>query len=404
MKKGATADFLVSKFREYYKSTKIYLPTRFGRREFGFMFFAGDYVQRHLGFKTRNEAMRFFLDRVPSHAYYSSAYYENPGAATMDQKGWLGADLIFDLDADHISRVKELPFERQLEEIKQELISLVDDFLLGDFGFSEDDLLITFSGGRGYHAHVRSSKVHTLTSPERREIVDFIQGTGLESDSAFRKRAIDRTPYGPVYTLEMPGAEDGGWSSKIFESLMDVVSQLEEISEEEAIGELAKSEGIGKKIASEIYSTLFSGEEGGRGVDRLREGKFDFFPRDSYRNQLVNVAVNNAMRRHHREIDEPVTADIRRLIRLPTSLHGKSGMRVVILKRDDLDDFQPLRDAFPETYSSDSVDVFVERDLSLDLREEKLNLREGITSVPEFAAIFLMCRGLARLPKEGETK
>lgn len=404
MEKDATADFLVGKFREYYKSTRIYLPTRFARREFGFMFFVGDYVQRHLGFKTRNEVVRFFLDRVPSHAYYSSAYYENPGASTMDQKGWLGADLIFDLDADHISRVKEMPFERQLDEIKKELISLIDHFLLGDFGFSENDLLITFSGGRGYHAHVRSSKIQTLTSPERREIVDFIQGTGLEADSAFRKRAIDRTRYGSIYTLEMPGAEDGGWSSKVFEGLMDVISQLEEIPKEEAIGELAKSEGIGKKTATEIYSTLFSGEEGRRGVDRLRQGKFDFFPKDSYRNQLVNVAMSNALKKHHREIDEPVTADIRRLIRLPTSLHGKSGMRVIILKRDELDDFEPLRDAFPETYSGDPIDVFVERDISLQLREEKLNLAEGITSVPEFAAIFLMCRGLARVPKEGETK
>lgn len=404
MEQDATVDFLVGKFREYYKTTKIYLPTRFGRREFGFMFFTGDYVQRHLGFMTRNEVVRFFLDRVPSHAYYSSAYYENPGASTMDQKGWLGADLIFDLDADHISRVKEMSFEGQLDEIKTELISLIDDFLLGDFGFSEDDLLITFSGGRGYHAHVRSPKIRTLTSPERREIVDFIQGTGLEADSAFRKRAIGRTPYGSVYTLEMPGSRNGGWSSKIYDGLMDIISQLEEISVEEAIGELAKSEGIGKKTATEIYSTLFSGEEGMRGVDRLREGKFDFFPKDSYRNQLVNIAVNNALRRHHREIDEPVTADIRRLIRLPTSLHGKSGMRVVILNRDELDDFQPLRDAFPETYSSDPMDILVERDLSLELREEKLNLNEGITTVPEFAAIFLMCRGLARLPKEGETK
>ncbi|MCK4454841.1 MAG: DNA primase catalytic subunit PriS, partial [Thermoplasmata archaeon] len=126
MEKSATEDFLIRKFREYYKSTELYLPNEFTHREFGFMFFKGDYVQRHLGFKTRNEVKRFLLDRAPSHVYYSSAYYERPGAPTMDEKGWLGTDLIFDLDADHIPRVKGLSFERQLHEIKLELMSLVD--------------------------------------------------------------------------------------------------------------------------------------------------------------------------------------------------------------------------------------------------------------------------------------
>ncbi|MFQ6127874.1 MAG: DNA primase small subunit domain-containing protein [Thermoplasmata archaeon] len=404
MEKDATIDFLVRKFREYYKNTEIYLPDRFGHREFGFMFFTGDYVQRHIGFKTRNEVMRFFLDRVPSHTYYSSAYYENPGAATMDQKGWLGADLIFDLDADHISRVKGLSFEKQLYEIKMELISLVDDFLLDDFGFSEDDILITFSGGRGYHVHVKSSRVRTLTSPERREIVDFIQGTGLKADSAFRKKAYDRTRFGPRYTLEMPAPQDGGWSSRIHAGLMDIINQLEQIPKEKAIEKLGEFQGIGEKIGKKIYSSLFDGDAGKRGVDRLREGKFDFFPKDSYRNQLIKVAVERTLNKYHREVDEPVTADIRRLIRLPTSLHGKSGMRVVILKREDLDDFLPLRDAFPETLTSDPVKISLEQDVSLNLKEEKFNLSEGITDVPEFAAVFLMCRGLAKLSRKGKGK
>ncbi|MCK4366959.1 MAG: DNA primase catalytic subunit PriS [Thermoplasmata archaeon] len=404
MEKSATEDFLIRKFREYYKSTELYLPNEFTHREFGFMFFKGDYVQRHLGFKTRNEVKRFLLDRAPSHVYYSSAYYERPGAPTMDEKGWLGTDLIFDLDADHIPRVKGLSFERQLHEIKLELMSLVDDFLLDDFGFAEDDLLITFSGGRGYHVHVRSPRVRSLTSPERREIVDFIQGTGLEAESAFRKRAIHRTRYGSIFRLEMPKPDDGGWSSRVHKGLMDFVGRLEKMPKEEALEMLSEFEGIGEKTANEIHASLFDGVAGKRGVDRLREGRFDFFPRDSYRNHLVKVAVKHTLEKYHREIDEPVTADIRRLIRLPTSLHGKSGMRVIILERGEVDDFVPLRDAFPETFGSDPVGVVVEQDVAVTLKEEKINLHEGITDVPEFAAVFLMCRGLAKLSEKEERK
>jgi DNA primase small subunit len=300
--------------------------------------------------------------------------------------------------------VKGLPFERQLHEIKMELISLVDDFLLDDFGFGENDLLITFSGGRGYHVHVRSQRVRLLTSPERREIVDFIQGTGLEAETAFRQRSIDRTPYGSVFKLDMPKPDDGGWSARVYRGLMDFVGQLEQMPEEEALERLSEFEGIGEKTASVIYSSLFDGETGGRGVDRLREGIFDFFPRDSFRNHLVKVAVSHTLDTYHREIDEPVTADIRRLIRLPRSLHGKSGMRVTILDRDEVDEFIPLRDAFPESFGDDPVKVTLTQDISISLKEEKLNLHEGITDVPEFAAVFLMCRGLADLYEEEERK
>ncbi len=40
-------------------------------------------------------------ETVPSDVYHSCAYYENPDF-DMDKKGWIGADLVFDIDADHI--------------------------------------------------------------------------------------------------------------------------------------------------------------------------------------------------------------------------------------------------------------------------------------------------------------
>ena len=40
-------------------------------------------------------------ETVPSDVYHSCAYYENPDV-DMEKKGWLGADLVFDIDADHI--------------------------------------------------------------------------------------------------------------------------------------------------------------------------------------------------------------------------------------------------------------------------------------------------------------
>src|SRR2546428_1360589 len=92
----------------------------------------------------------------------------------MEEKGWLGADLVFDLDADHILRVKGMAYEVMLEEVKSEVAKIVDQYLLADFGFDDDAILITFSGGRGYHIHVRDPRAWELHSHERPEIADYI--------------------------------------------------------------------------------------------------------------------------------------------------------------------------------------------------------------------------------------
>jgi len=56
---------------------------------------------RHKGFRNVDALRSFLKTVVPSDVYYSSAYYERP-EEDMRGKGWLGADLIFDIDADHI--------------------------------------------------------------------------------------------------------------------------------------------------------------------------------------------------------------------------------------------------------------------------------------------------------------
>jgi DNA primase small subunit len=94
------------------------------------------------------------------------------------------------------------------------------------------------------------------------------------------------------------------------------------------------------------------------------------------------------------EVDEPVTADIKRLIRLPGSVHGKSGLRVTPLSRDALTDFDPLRDAVPKEYSSDPVRITMKRDSEITILGERMRLK-GETEVPEYAAVFLIGRKMA---------
>ncbi|HLE47321.1 MAG TPA: DNA primase small subunit domain-containing protein, partial [Candidatus Thermoplasmatota archaeon] len=130
------------------------MPDRFARREFGFLLHGQKFFLRHVGFPTQREFREFLVRRAPAHSYYSTAFYKDPDAKTMVEKGWLGAELIFDLDADHVPGAEKLGYRAQLERVKEHFLRLVEDFVIRDFGFKESDLLLTFSGGRGYHCHV----------------------------------------------------------------------------------------------------------------------------------------------------------------------------------------------------------------------------------------------------------
>ncbi|MPN32544.1 hypothetical protein SDC9_180023 [bioreactor metagenome] len=127
--------------------------------------------------------------------------------------------------------------------------------------------------------------------------------------------------------------------------------------------------------------------------------------RKTTQDRLIDIMQNDVSKRLSGEVDEPVTADIKRLIRLPGSLHGKTGLRVVPLSRTELDDFDPLTDAVPVQYSDEPVQITMRRDYDVTIREERFSL-SGTTEVPEYAAVFLIGRKEASIgdgtaPRDG---
>src|SRR6187200_2048633 len=87
-------------FREFYfKHSKIIeIPERIGEREFGYRQFGSEGMFRHLAFRNIGELLATLIKEVPSDVYCSNAYYRFPTYA-MQEKQWIGADLIFDIDA-----------------------------------------------------------------------------------------------------------------------------------------------------------------------------------------------------------------------------------------------------------------------------------------------------------------
>ncbi len=397
--------FLFKAFRKYYRANMPILPDRFTRREFGFMFFDRTYVQRHMGFARPDDLRRFMTGQVPSHSYYSTSYYRKPDAPTMDEKDWMGAELIFDLDADHLDGAKEMTYSEMLVQIRSEMIHLVDSFLLDDLGFTEDQVHITFSGGRGYHAHVRTPDIMTLGTHERRELVDYITGSGLNIDWVF---PYNRVPTSQVVTgggvrtnvakdRLIPPADSGGWKKRMRNGLMDVVNDLCDVDPK-----------VFKKdypsIKGSKTDTLVKAQE------ELRKTRGILFEKNtmailspSTQNILVKIMKEDMAHRLSGEVDEPVTADIKRLIRLPGSVHGKSGLRVTPISRQELTDFDPLQMAVPDEYSDEEVKITMRKPSKLDMKGQHFDL-DGETMVPEWAAVFLIGRKMADIGFESEVR
>ena len=389
--------FLLKMFRRYYKENEMPMPSRFGRREFGFMYFDRDFMQRHISFSNPTEMRRFMIAQVPKHSYYSTAYYRRPNAPTMEEKGWMGADLIFDLDADHLEGAEDMSYSQMMDQIKKEMINLLDSFLYNDLGFDEKDVGIYFSGGRGYHAHIELNDVTGLGSHERREIVDFVTSNGLDIDRVFRQENVVRSVVNVkgqernnISTFRtIPPEDSGGWWLRMRNGLKDVVNDVCDQDTKDLKRTYPSIKSMSPKTIESYRDDLIKSRDVifvNNRMATLKKGTQDM---------LIKIMKEDVAYRLSGEVDEPVTADIKRLIRLPGSLHGKTGLKVMPITRDELNGFDPLMDALPESYTSDPITVNVKRKTDIKINGERFDLDIGVTEVPEYAAVFLVGRRIA---------
>jgi len=374
----ATTEFLRQRFTEYYRKERIQAPPSVGEREFGFILFDPDSpevrMRRHMGFGTAGELGEYLRSLVPAHAFYSSAYYTAPGAGTMAEKGWTGADLIFDLDADHLMRG---PYRAMLDRVKEETGKLLS-MLTGELGFSERDIHLVFSGGRGYHVHVREIGVRGWGSQERRELIDYVCGIGID----------------PGALLSGPSDGTPGWKERYISTISEYLLWLKGLGREEGVEHLMGIPGIGRDRAPRFIDAIDAYLAG--------LGKEDYGALTG--NQVFSAIsaggkFQELLRSRAALADEPVTTDTRRLIRMPTTLHGGSGLRVTPVPLGDFASFDPLQDAV--VFSDRPVKVETGTSLSMEILGNLYRVGKGVTALPEALAVFLCARGLAEIAGEG---
>ncbi|WP_238025910.1 MULTISPECIES: DNA primase small subunit PriS [Metallosphaera] len=301
-----------SLIRGYYERAELYLPFDMELREFAFQPLSGGSYVRHLSFGTAQELREMLLREVPGHVFYSSAKYQRPSARDMEEKGWMGSDLQFDLDADHLCEPRRMTFcpvcgrevmgercpdhdveAREYMEISVECLKrtwdqavLLSRILKEDFDMKPR---IFFSGNRGFHVLVEcSGDCALMDSEDRKEIVRYVMR--------------DQVPFRGV-------EGDPGWAGR---------------------------------------------QEGGV------------------------------------EVDEQVTVDVHRLVRIPGSIHGKSSLMV-----KEMNEF--LYDISLSPFSGKAVLLpFITGDFLLVDRQFHLNKGEPISMEAGYA-VFAYLKGLGEV-------
>ncbi|AAT43387.1 DNA primase small subunit PriS [Picrophilus oshimae] len=348
-------------FSLYYRSNHLIMPDLISKREIGYIPFSGTMI-RHLSFRNHREIESFVKRNTPRHLYYSSAYYIKPDEKRMEKKIWEGAELIFDLDADHIPGSDKMTYEEILLEVKKHVSRLLN-YLINDFGFDDDSIKLYFSGGRGYHVHVVSDRVYSLDSDARREIGNYIKMEDFTIDNIIRA-SREKPESGPLKRFN------------------------------EYISEIYSDENYLKRFYNgdfdRYYKSLDVYKDGKKKIDIMRENNYEKFKIVSKRDlDVLNNILNDFKDKYSAEIDEPVTTDVHRLIRFPGSLHGKTGLAVTPVNINEFDNFDPLISAVPEVFKDKYEHVYLNSDYMITMMNEKFSLNAGENKVPLYLALFL---------------
>ncbi len=340
-------------FYEYYKRAPLDPPEDLEDREIALHTFDGKMI-RHLSAPTVEDLRELILSKKPAHVYISTASYDAPDAPRMEEKGWRRADLQFDIDVDHfegcqprykvcgddVVDVKEncegkpVPIvpESCIERGLEEAKKLIS-VLKKYLGVREESVELHFSGNRGFHVIARGTPYDDQGSDVRREISDFISG------NKFMMESICTEP-----NCVIPSPDDPGWRGRIGEALRKLLPSNAKLWRD--------INGDPEEFLSKAF--------------------------------LISKI----------DIDEQVTVDTSRLLRLPGSLHGKSGFRVV--KVDGRFKYGPHLSPFYK------MNVLVEANYNIDipLFGKRISLKKGEKAELDGAiAVYLALKGLLKVLK-----
>jgi len=435
MRPSRHADVLVS---EYYEKAVLEVD-HVPRREFAIL--SGSFMRRHLQFNNL-DALRKVLVRDPPTALYASlSRYLDPSArkakgdqrksrtcqecghtcslasveeySTIDdnsekEKGWYcptcdtintldsetsakdqkAMDLAFDIDYGDIPGTANMTPVRKLAAASRSAYNLYV-LLTQDFGVAEEDISITFSGGKGMHIRVSGGSLFSLGEPERKALVNYVSGYKFTFGDFLNIRS---TPMGSnTWHLK---AYQGGWGKRFNDSVAYFIGLAKQEGEafDQALEmywpwhETKDKYGQKKSLPSEKVRTAF--KEACAEADFVLRGGDIRKMKDAEAKRLLNLALARARLRFASFVDKTVTSDKARVLRIPGSMHGKSGMVCCrVQSPEHLKNISWLQETQKELIGEDEITV----ELPATANTFYGVFEPGTHTLPRYQALAALC-------------
>ena len=283
------------------------------KREFGFDHLGHGPNDRYKVFFGTRPLKRFLRTKAPFAAYISVAFYASP----RNRGGWEKAEYIFDIDAKDLpirsctcDGVCEICLGEALERV-----NIMLDTLKGDLGLKNIHLIYS---GRGFHIRILDPVMMEAGSDLRGEVLKYVAGAEVPKSQY-------PNPSGKPYNFEhfsIPIAYPAIFTEKVKYNILHLRGD-------------EKLDGINNRLMKDIVNNR----------DYLYDDDWGSF-KQAIGPRRYKDMVNAMARVNLATIDAKVTIDLKRILRLPSSLHSKVSMKCVEVKNPET--FDPFKHAVPK--------------------------------------------------------
>ena len=304
-------------YREEWSENDLpdFIATDLKKREFGFDHNGTGPNDRYKVFSGKDALRKFMRYKAPFAAYVSIAFYNNP----RRREDWLKAEYVFDVDAKDIP-IRSCQCDGVCEVCLGEALEIVNgliDTLDSDLGLKNIHLIYS---GRGYHIRILDEEMMSANSELRSEVLKYVAGAEVPK-SQFMNSEVSNQSFNFEH-FSIPVGYHRLFTDKLKFNVQHLVGN-------------EKIEGINPKLMKDIMSSRHYLEN-----DNWGYFKKDIGPR-RYKNLVEAMArVNLAT------IDAKVSIDLKRILRLPSSLHSKVSMKCMEVKNRET--FDPFSKAVPK--------------------------------------------------------
>lgn len=369
--------------RRYYKSHRIPIFFSLDRKEFGVGDFGRKIVRRYVTFTTSSEFKQYLINEAPLYVSYSVASWEYPDQRDDAQRNFISAELVFEFDDDEfvtssptdisycltchdITTVQDLtskglnplycikcgsrrqiiplPSEYRWNRVVDETRRLIT-VLMEDFGIPKQHIHLNYSGNRGIHIHITDPRFTNAKKIFEKPPV------GLSRMKEFHRIREELTKYLTLSDFDAhhiglrieesrivgPTAETPGMVGRI---VRRIVEKLETSHDSRIFYKYSTNFALRKELEN-VLSAVGNYEM----ARRIRSGIYD----GGVGNQKLLAAwidvFNGVAKEVAHPIDAQTSADIKRLIRMPNTIHGTTGLAAAYIPLDKLNNFNPYKDA-----------------------------------------------------------